>query len=153
MKNQVAIKIVRSLYTVSNTIAEKARFSGIEERWGTEGGRFIKRVYVKRDPGKRIRLTYKLVRAAVELCFSSTQGSHYIYPDEEEFKPMSSVASRKKRCNVCSGSVKRGQEMCDKCQSLPEESQRIVKGVNPMVVITVDEKWRWITGHISLEVS
>jgi hypothetical protein len=120
------------------------------EHWTMNGYSFVKRVYLSRPGDKKIHLGSRMVRAALELCFSSNIRSHHIRLNEEEFKPMVVKRSRRRRCSVCTGEIKRNETVCEKCAALPKESQQVVKGIDPVVIIKVDTRWRWITGSISL---
>lgn len=147
------ITLTYSMGHADGRIFDAARMSTMTEHWMVSGYAFVKRVYLSHPGNKKIHLGQRMVRAALELCFSSNTSSHYIRLNEEEFRPMVVKRSRRRRCSVCTGEIKRNETVCEKCTALPKESQQVVKGIEPVVIIKVDTRWRWITGSISLNMN
>jgi hypothetical protein len=130
-----------------------ARMGSIEEQWETHGRTFRKRVYLKKKGDREAYIGQRTVRAAIDLCFSSNHTSHHINLDEEEFKPMATTKSKAKRCKVCTSTgLERGKDMCEGCLDLSHAERQIVSMIDPVVHVTVDTRWRWITGSIKLVV-
>lgn len=133
---------------------QSAALNSMLEHWSTSGRDFRKEVYLYNSKSNPIYIGQRMMRAVIDLCFSSNSTIHRVDLDDQEFKPMATVRSRRKRCSVCTGPVeKRGESICVECASLPKASRIIVKEANPTLIITVDTRWRWVTGSIQLDMN
>lgn len=129
-----------------------ARLGSMEEGWHQRGNWYQKSasIFHGTKEKRKIKLSAKIVRCALEKMFSQPQGWFRINLDDEESYTVTSVKKKPRECIYCSATPQHGKELCKKCEELPEEARIIVGNVNPTLDLVVDERYRWISGKVHL---